>query len=60
MVDNNEFVGIPGYEGKYQINRNGDVKSLARYDDNNHPVKERILKQSICRGTGLSAVKLNI
>ena len=35
---------IEGYEGKYKVSNLGRVKSLQRIDDNNHPVKEKILK----------------
>ena len=37
---------IEGYEGLYQVSNWGRVKSLARIDENNHPVKERIMKPS--------------
>lgn len=35
---------IEGYENLYQVSSKGRVKSLERIDNNNHPVKERILK----------------
>jgi len=28
-----EWVDIPGYKGQYQINRNGDIRSFAKYPD---------------------------
>lgn len=31
MIDNTEFVEIPGYEGKYQVNRNGEIKVKDTY-----------------------------
>ncbi|MDU6360109.1 MAG: NUMOD4 motif-containing HNH endonuclease [Clostridiales bacterium] len=36
---------IEGYEGLYQISSFGRVKSIERIDDNNHLVREKILKQ---------------
>lgn len=39
---------IEGYEGLYQVSNLGNVRSLERIDNNNHKVKERILKTSIC------------
>lgn len=35
---------ISGYEGLYQVSNLGRVKSLERIDNNNHPVKEKIIK----------------
>lgn len=35
---------IKGYEGKYQVSNLGRVKSLQRIDNNNHPVKQKVLK----------------
>ena len=35
---------IVGYEGLYQVNNLGKIKSLKRVDNNNHIVKEKILK----------------
>ena len=35
---------IQGYEGYYQVSNRGRVKSLERIDNNNHKVKEKILK----------------
>ncbi len=40
-----EWRDIEGYEGYYQVSNKGRVKSLERIDSNNHPVKEKILKQ---------------
>jgi len=37
---------IKGYEGKYEVSNLGRIKSLKRIDTNNHPIPERILKQS--------------
>ena len=34
---------IRGYDGLYQISNWGRVKSLERIDNNNHPIKEKIL-----------------
>lgn len=34
---------IEGYKGVYMISSNGKVKSLKRIDNNNHPIKEKIL-----------------
>ena len=39
-----EFKDITGYEGLYQINRKGEVKSLERYNEAGHLIKEKILK----------------
>jgi len=45
---------IKGYEGKYQVNNSGNVKSLGRFVKANAPnqttkfIKERILKSCIC------------
>lgn len=39
-----EFVDIKDYEGLYQINRLGVVKSLSRYDASGHLRVEKILK----------------
>lgn len=41
---------IEGYEGLYQISNRGRVKSLERVDENNHPIKERIMKPSMSLG----------
>lgn len=41
---------IEGYEGLYQISNQGRVKSLERIDENNHPIKERIMKPSMSLG----------
>jgi hypothetical protein len=41
---------IEGYEGLYQISNRGRVKSLERIDENNHPIKERIMKPSMSLG----------
>lgn len=35
---------IEGYEGLYQVSNMGNIKSLCRYDANNHLLKERLLK----------------
>lgn len=35
---------VVGYEGLYKISEYGKVKSLARIDNNNHFIRERILK----------------
>ena len=47
---------IEGYEGLYQVSNLGRVKSLDRVsidrDGRPHPIKERILKQSIGGGNG--------
>lgn len=54
--ENLEWVDIPGYEGYYQINRNGDVKKLATQcfslDGSDKRVRrEKILsRNSFCRG----------
>lgn len=50
METHNEFYAIKGYEGLYEINKNGEVKSLERTARNGKPVKERILKQSLSGG----------
>lgn len=41
---------INGYEGLYQVSNFGRVKSCERIDANNHPIHEKILKQSKCQG----------
>ena len=42
------WIDIHGYEGLYQINENGEIKSLERKVENNRTTyKERILKQPI-------------
>lgn len=41
---NEVWKDISGYEGLYQISNLGRVKSLERIDNNNHLVKEKILK----------------
>lgn len=51
-----EWKDIKGYEGLYQINRNGDIKSLKRKTLNNRCSKERILKPGI--GNGYKSVVL--
>ena len=48
---------IEGFEGKYQISNMGRVKSLERIDNNNHPVKEKIMK-SVKDSGGYLQVKL--
>ena len=35
---------VKGYEGLYQVSSWGNVKSLERIDNNNHPIKEKIIK----------------
>lgn len=42
-----EFVDIKGYEGLYQINRLGVVKSLERHREDGAFLKQRILKKCI-------------
>ena len=42
-----EFVDIPGYEGKYQASNLGRIKSLERLSSTFQQVKEKILKQII-------------
>lgn len=41
---------VKGYEGLYQISNRGRVKSLERINENNHPIKERIMKPSMSLG----------
>lgn len=36
---------VTGYECFYEVSTHGRVRSLERFDNNNHLVKERILKQ---------------
>ena len=48
---------IQDYEGLYQISNFGRIKSLERIDNNNHKVKERILK-IISEKNGYSIVNL--
>lgn len=44
------WADIPGYEGRYQINKNGDVRSLVYYYSGYHkPRKTKILKPSQVR-----------
>ncbi|BEJ53978.1 hypothetical protein LBSG162_23490 [Lentilactobacillus buchneri subsp. silagei] len=43
---NKEWKDIPGYEGMYQINIRGQVKSLARVV-NGYPVTEKLLKPTL-------------
>ncbi len=38
------FRDVKDFEGLYQVSNRGNVKSLERIDNNNHPIKERILK----------------
>ena len=45
-----EFIDIPGYEGKYQVSNLGRVKSLSRVDTIGRKVKEKILKTQIDKG----------
>lgn len=52
-----EFVDIKGYEGLYQINRLGVVKSLNRIDNRGHLRDEKILKQNIT-GFGYNSIGL--
>ena len=47
---------IKGYEGLYQINLNGEIKSLKRKTLNNRCTKDRILKPAI--GNGYKSVVL--
>ncbi len=51
---------IEGFEGIYQISSQGRVKSLKRIDNNNHPIKEKILKPNIDNreGKGYLGVRL--
>lgn len=39
-----EWRPVKGFESYYEVNNEGDVKSLARLDSRGHLVKERILK----------------
>ena len=39
------WIEIQGYEYKYAVSINGEVKSLPRIKSNNQPVKEKIMKQ---------------
>lgn len=57
---NNEEIwkDIIGYEGLYQVSSLGRVRSLDRYDSNNHFLKGRILKLS-ANGKGYLKVALN-
>lgn len=41
---------IKNYEGYYQVSNLGRVRSLPRYDSNNHRLKGRILKTTIRSG----------
>ena len=50
---------VVGYEGLYQVSNLGRVKSLERLDKNNHPVKEKILKQA-CDGVGKGYLYVNL
>lgn len=44
------WIDIHGYEGLYQINENGEIKSLERKAENNRTTyKERILKQHLTK-----------
>tara|TARA_R100001244_G_scaffold64346_1_gene53295 strand:- start:60 stop:557 length:498 start_codon:yes stop_codon:yes gene_type:complete len=51
-----EFVSIPSYEGLYQINKKGDVKSLERISIQNHKLNERILKSGVSSNGYLTVV----
>lgn len=42
-----EWHDIIGYEGYYKVNNLGIIKSIARFDRNNHFHSEKILKQRI-------------
>lgn len=44
-LENEEWLPIDGYENLYQVSNYGRIKSLERIDNNNHLVKEKILKQ---------------
>lgn len=44
MIENEIWKDIKDYEGLYQVSNLGRVKSLERIDNNNHPIKEKILK----------------
>jgi hypothetical protein len=52
-MQNEEWVQIVGYEGLYEVNRNGEIKSVERkyiFPKTAVKVKETILKQRIDRG----------
>jgi hypothetical protein len=55
-----QWASVPGYEGRYEVNRDGQVRSLDRiaehYDGGCHRVRERILRP--CRVNGHEAVWL--
>lgn len=58
----NEWVTIRGYDGFYQINSSGQVKSLKRFSVNrNGPIvlKEKILKPSLSAGYLLVGLRKN-
>lgn len=59
-MNKEEWKDIPGYEGYYQINNNGDVKSLKKKRANRHGFflqKEKILR-SVKNGDGYLGVCL--
>lgn len=56
-IDENEFRDIPNFEGLYQINCLGVVKSLERYDEAGRLLKEKILKNQLDVG-GYYCIKL--
>ena len=50
MKSNEIWKDIPNYEGLYQVSNLGKIKSLERFTDDGHHVKEKILKQSFAKG----------
>lgn len=53
-----EWRDISGFEGLYQVSNLGRVKSLERIDNNNHPIKEKILKPNIDKREGKGYLKV--
>lgn len=51
---------IEGFEGIYQISSQGRVKSLKRIDNNNHPIKEKILKPNIDNREGKGYLRIRL
>ena len=51
---------IEGFEGIYQISSQGRVKSLKRIDNNNHPIKEKILKPNIDNREGKGCLRVRL
>lgn len=47
QIDTSGFVDIPGYEGLYSINRNGDIYCYPKFREHNGWVSERIMRKYV-------------